>query len=85
MYDDRVIRDKRWKLWVGTNRQPEKLYDLKADPWEEKNLIDSSDPAAQAAKKKLWAVIEPMPRKDPGPRYIPNPEQAWDRHPYKAP
>ena len=49
-YDDRVLRDKRFKLWIGTNRKPEKLFDLVTDPWEEQNLIDSQDPAAVESK-----------------------------------
>ncbi len=84
-YDDRVIRDKRWKLWVSTERRAVKLFDLKNDPWETKNLIDADDPQARAAKEKLWSVIKKMPKKDAAPRYNPNPEQLWDRFDYKAP
>ena len=31
-YDDRVLREQRFKLWIDTNRQPSKLFDLIADP-----------------------------------------------------
>ena len=79
-YDDRVIRNKRWKLWVNGKRQPVKLYDLKNDPWEENNLIDSDKPAAQSAKKKLMSVIKQMPKVDAAPRYDPNPAMPWDKH-----
>jgi len=84
-YDDRVIRDRRWKLWVGTNRQPEALYDMKADPWETNNLIASPEPEAEAAKQRLWAVIERQPTRDAAPRYRPNPPQPWDRFDYRGP
>lgn len=84
-YDDRVIRNKRWKLWVGTNRQPEKLFDMENDPWESINLIDSDDPAVRAARAQLWSVIESQPTEDAAPRYRPNPPQPWDRFDYKAP
>lgn len=84
-YDDRVIRNKRWKLWVGTNRQPEKLFDMENDPWETTNLIDSDDPAARAAKAELWSVIESQPAEDAAPRYRPNPPQPWDRFDYVQP
>lgn len=81
-FDDRVIRDKHWKLWVGTDRQPEALYDLRADPWETHNLIDSDDPRAKTARQKLMAVVEQMPSRDAAPQYKPNPAQAWDRFEY---
>lgn len=84
-YDDRVIRDKRWKLWVGTDRRPEKLFDMQNDPWESVNLIDSEDPAARAARSRLWRVIEQMPAEDGQPRYRPNPVQAWDRFEFEPP
>lgn len=78
-YDDRVLRTKRFKLWIGADRQPQKLFDLIADPWEEKNLIDSTDPAAVAAKNKLIAVAATFPKQDAGPIYDKNPPQPWDK------
>ncbi len=84
-YDDRVIRDKRWKLWVGKNRQPEKLVNLLQDPWEEKNLLQSQDPEAIQALQRLMGVIETMPEVDAKPRYRPNPPQRWDRAKYQPP
>jgi len=84
-FDDRVVRDKRWKLVFGHERQPTALYDLKHDPWEQRNLLDSDDADAQAAKAKLWAVIEQMPKTDAAPQYRPNPPQKWDRHSYTPP
>jgi hypothetical protein len=78
-YDDRVIRDKRFKLWIGTDRQPEKLFDMIADPWEENNLLDSTEPDVVAARKKLEAVAATFPEKDGWPRYNDNPPQEWDR------
>jgi arylsulfatase A-like enzyme len=81
-YDDRVIRDKRWKLWVSQDRKPIKLYDMQQDPRETNNLIDSDDSEAQAALQKLWSVIEQIPKTDNAPRYEPNPVQPWDRFEY---
>jgi len=76
-YTDRVVRDERWKLWV-LDGEPARLHDLENDPWEEENLIDSADPAAVAAKKKLAAVVAGFPARDGRPRYDPLPAQAWD-------
>jgi len=77
-YNDRVVRGKRFKLWVEKGKST-KLFDLTADPAEQKNLIGSADPAAAAAQKKLEAVIASLPEKDGVPRYDPTPPQPWDR------
>jgi len=78
-YDDRVLRDKRFKLWIGTDRKPAKLFDLITDPWEEEDLIASHDPAAVAALQRLSAIAATFPEKDAAPRYKKNPPQSWDR------
>jgi arylsulfatase A-like enzyme len=82
LFDDRVIRNKSWKLWVNTRREPVKLYDMKNDPWEENNLIDSKRKDARAAKKELMKVIKQMPKVDAAPRYDPNPAMPWDKSDY---
>ena len=78
-YRDRVIRDKRYKLWIDKQRQSDKLFDLKEDPAELKNLIGSNDPVIVAARKRLETVAAGFPRKDGHPRYDPTPPQVWDR------
>ncbi len=85
VFDDRVIRDKRWKLWVGEDRRPSRLFDMDADPWESQNLIDSKDPEAVGARDRLWGIIAPMPVEDAIPRYRLNPPQPWDRYEYRPP
>ncbi|MEM1354141.1 MAG: sulfatase-like hydrolase/transferase [Planctomycetota bacterium] len=79
-FADRVIRDRRYKLWV-VDRQPARLYDLQQDPAETRNLIDSTDPQVLEAKQRLAAVAESFPDQDAAPRYDPTPAQAWDRKP----
>ncbi len=78
-YDDRVLRTKRFKLWIDSNRRAIKLFDLIADPWEEHNLIDSSDPDVVAARQRLLAVAATFPDEDASPIYRKNPPQPWDR------
>jgi len=78
-YDDRVVRDKRFKLWIGTGRKPNRLFDMIADPWEQNNLLRSTDPEVIAARKKLEAVAAGFPEQDAWPRYHENPPQKWDR------
>jgi arylsulfatase A-like enzyme len=76
-FTDRVIRDKRYKIHVLDGKVA-KLYDLKADPGEQRNLIASKDPAHLAALKKLSAIVEQFPKMDARPRYDPLPPQPWD-------
>ncbi|UCD50498.1 MAG: sulfatase-like hydrolase/transferase, partial [Phycisphaerales bacterium] len=78
-YASRVIRDKRHKVWVDTNRQITELYDLQTDPWEEKNLIASDAPLHLAAKQKFQSVVDAMPARDARPKYGPRPGQPWER------
>lgn len=76
-FTDRVIRDKRYKLHIIGSR-PSELYDLLADPWEERNLIASNEPDDLAARRKLAAVMAKFPNRDARPRYDPLPPQPWD-------
>jgi arylsulfatase A-like enzyme len=78
-YAERVIRDKRYKVWVSEQRKITKLYDLKADPFEQKNLIGSTKPEHLASVKKFQAVVDTMPQKDARPGYTPRKANPWDK------
>ena len=80
-YDDRVIRDQHYKLWIDSNRKPVKLFKISGDRWEERNLIHSQVPEVQAALKRLTAIAAQFPEKDGAPRYEKNPSQQWDQKP----
>ena len=77
-YRDRVIRDKQFKLYIATDRRPEKLIDLKADPQEKINILESDEPKVKAALAKLMKVAAAFPQKDADPKYDPLPLQSWD-------
>ncbi|MHC4180317.1 MAG: sulfatase-like hydrolase/transferase [Planctomycetota bacterium] len=79
-FTDRVVRDKRYKLWV-LNGESAKLFDLLNDPAEQNDLIDSSHPKVIAARKRLEAVVQSCPTQDARPRYDPTPPQPWDKKP----
>jgi len=79
-FTDRVVRDKRYKLWV-LNGESAKLFDLAADPAEENDLLQSDRPAVVAARKRLEAVVALCPKQDAWPKYHPAPPQPWDRKP----
>ena len=74
---DRVIRNKRFKLWL-TDGKSSALYDLKNDPGEKKNLIESTAPNNVAARKELEAALKSLPP-DAWPKYDPLPPQSWDK------
>ena len=80
-YASRVIRDKRYKVWVNTDGQIDQLYDLSKDPWEQQNLIDSEEPAYIKAKLKFQKVVDSMPDRDARHQYRPRPANPWDRKP----
>ncbi len=71
-FRDRVVREERYKLFVGIDRKPEKLVDVIKDPTEEKNLLDN--PEYAAIVKRLYKPIESMPEMDNDPSYTSNPD-----------
>jgi len=76
-YADRVVRNKRYKLWIEGGEST-RLFDLENDPAEEANLIASREPDVEAARKKLEEAVQSFPSRDAIPRYDPVPPQAWD-------
>ena len=78
-YTARVIRDKQHKVWVDEKRDIVALYDLKADPYERKNLVTSDDERVAAARKKFEAVVELTPQRDARPQYRKRKALPWDR------
>ena len=78
-YTERVIRDKRHKVWVSEQGKIAQLYDLLSDPFEQKNLIDSTNSEHLAAIKKFQAVVDTMPEKDARPGYTPRKANPWDK------
>jgi len=80
-FADRVIRDKRHKVWIDPSRTITRLYDLVADPYEETNLIASTDAAHVAALRKFQDVLDHLPAADARPQYEPRAANPWDRKP----
>ena len=67
VFRNRVIREERYKLFVGPDRQPEKLVDVIADPAEKNNLMDNPEYASVVAR--LLKAVGGMPTKDEDPKY----------------
>jgi arylsulfatase A-like enzyme len=78
-FRDRVIRGPRYKLFIGSDRKPEKLVDLQKDLDEKNNLMD--DPAYKDILEKLVKVIPTLPEKDNDPDYKKLKSNPWDKKP----
>jgi arylsulfatase A-like enzyme len=74
----RVIRDKRFKVWVSKKKKIVRLHDLMEDPWEQTNLIDSTEEAHKKAIRKFEGVLASVPDKDARPLYTPRAKNPWD-------
>ncbi|MFK7790146.1 MAG: sulfatase-like hydrolase/transferase [Phycisphaeraceae bacterium] len=79
-YDDRVLRDKRFKVWVDTQGKIIRLHDMLQDPWEKTNLLQSAPvtPEHSKAIAKFKAILASFPPEDQAPAYQANPAQPWD-------
>jgi len=78
-YATRVIRDKRFKVWVDSKGKIIRLHDLKADPDEKENLLGRDTPETKSALAKFQAVVDSMPDHDARPKYTPRAANPWDR------
>ncbi len=76
-FRDRVLRDGRFKLFVSTQRKPQKLIDLSKDSEEKNNLI--GNPEYKEVLKRLSAVVETLPIKDNDPAYTILAANEWDK------
>jgi arylsulfatase A-like enzyme len=78
-FQKRVIRDKRYKVWVSTEKKIIRLHDLKKDPWEKTNLLDSDLVVHKEALQKFQTVVDALPDKDAHPLYEPRAANPWDK------
>lgn len=78
-FRDRVIRNEQYKLYVDSNREAIKFFDLRTDPFERQNIIDNLSTEEQKNNfNSLLEVIKSFPVKDYDPKYKNNPPQDWD-------
>jgi len=67
-FRDRAIRDKRYKVYVDTLQQINRLFDLEKDPLELNNMVD--DPAMKKVLERFELVVGDLPAKDKHPDYV---------------
>ena len=78
-FRDRVIREKRFKLFIGPDRKPEKVVDVINDPDEKINLM--GNPEYKQVCDRLIAVIPSFPETDQDPHYETLTRNEWDLKP----
>lgn len=76
-YRDRVIKDGRFKLFIGVDRQPKKLFELAGDPAETTNLVEAP-PHASVRDQLLKAAHDYFEKIDAEPKYRMIPTNSWD-------
>ena len=69
-YANRVIRDKRYKL-VIIEGDASAFYDLKNDPGEETNILETANTSQIAVKHQLLGILDSLPSKDADREYYP--------------
>ena len=77
-FTTRVIRDKKYKVWVSKDKKMVRLHDLTEDPWEEINLIESKKEEHSIARGKFSKILYSLPDKDARPLYQPRASNPWD-------
>jgi arylsulfatase A-like enzyme len=66
-YRDRVIRSEKYKVYVDTLQQINRLFDMENDPYETNNLIDNSE--IQQVIDSFKTKVEALPSLDNNPKY----------------
>jgi len=77
-FGKRVIRDKRYKVWVSNKKKIDRLHDLSADPLEKTNLLKSRQPEHRKALAKFQEIVDSLPDEDAHRAYEPRATNAWD-------
>jgi len=66
-FRDRVIRNEKYKVYVDTLKQINRLFDMENDPYETNNLIDNGEMEEVLISFKI--EIETLPILDNNPKY----------------
>ena len=70
-FRDRTLRDERYKIYVDTMKNINRIFDLKNDPYELYNLITSEDGDIPEVLEKYEKIVDQLPDRDQHPDYTP--------------
>ena len=80
-FRDRVLRNQRYKAYIGTDRKMIKLVDLQNDPQEAIDSQGAESVEIQNAQTFFEKAIAEMPKRDADPHYTPLGHRQWYRKP----
>jgi arylsulfatase A-like enzyme len=78
-FRERALRNEQWKVTVNFDKEISGLYDLKNDPFEKTNLLNTANPDQEEVLRFFQEIVDGQPDIDAAPQYEPNPIQAWDK------
>ena len=76
-FRDRVLRNERYKAYIGTDGKLTKLIDLQNDPEENNDIQHAESVEIQDAKKIFMDAVAEMPKQDADPIYTPLGHRDW--------
>lgn len=79
-FRDRVLRNERYKAFIGPDRQLVKLVDL-AGSSPKQDVQNSESEEVQSAKQLFLDAVSAMPESDSDPVYTPLEQRDWYRKP----
>ncbi len=82
-FRDRAIVGETYKVFLTSEREIERVYDIANDPYEQNNLVGEESVMAQV-EKELGGVISGLPEKDASPKYDVLPHNKEFDEPFDA-
>ena len=70
-FRDRTLRDERYKIYVDTLKNINRIFDLESDPHELNNLITCEDGDITEILEKYKKIVGQLPDRDQHPDYTP--------------
>lgn len=69
VFRDRILRNARYKVYIDTLRQIQKIYDLSTDPYESTNIVGTDGRNVDNIKKQVHEFLLDIPEEDQHPDY----------------
>ena len=82
-FRDRAFRNDRYKIYVDTVRQIQRIYDLSSDPFETNNLLSDTSPNIADVRNEFEEYLSTVSKKDQSPKYKRARNSLWDIPPGK--
>ena len=80
-FKDRVLRNHKYKVYLDTLRQIQRIFDISSDPFELNNLVHSNQDEIQNVRDAVQDQLKNMPQTDHSPSYRALDGSIWDIQP----